>query len=210
MKITILLFDGITILDAVGAYDPLARVPGTEFVFATESGGMCRTGEGSLSLVPSTAIGTVERSDILLIPGGSRDGLRRCIGSPALLADIARLDGTTTITASVCTGALILGAAGLLQGRDAATNWRARDQLARFGARYTGERVTRDGKYWTAAGVTAAIDLGIALSADIAGDAIAAAVEQAMEYAPRPPFGTGDPAMGTAERRRIVEEVLRG
>ncbi|MEG3084087.1 DJ-1/PfpI family protein [Sphingomonas sp. PB2P12] len=210
MKIAILLFDGITALDAIGAYDPLARLPDTEITFVSETGKPCRTGDGFLSLAPSAAISEVGSAEILLIPGGSTEGLRRCMGSEALRSSITRLDQTTIITASVCTGSLILGASGLLRERKATTNWRAKDYLARFGAEYTGERVTRAGKYWTSAGVSAGIDLGLALCGHIAGDEMAAAVELAMEYDPKPPFGTGNPRNAPAKRQKIVMEVLRG
>lgn len=110
----------------------------------------------------------------------------------------------------MCTGSLILGAAGLLRDRKATTNWRAKDYLARFGADYTGERVTRAGKYWTVAGVSAGIDLGLELCAHITGNEMAASVELAMEYDPKPPFGTGDPHNAAPEHRRIVADVLRG
>ena len=210
MRIAIFLFDGVTALDPIGVYDPLARLPDTDIIFVSETGDPCRTGDGFLSLAPSAAIGDLESVDMLLIPGGSTDGLRQCMGSEALRSCIARLDKTTTITGSVCTGSLILGASGLLRGRKATTNWRAKEYLARFGAEYNGERVTKAEKYWTSAGVTAGIDLGLALCSYIAGDELAAAVELAMEYDPKPPFGTGDLHNAPADRQKIVMEVLRG
>lgn len=146
---------------------------------------------------------------MLLIPGGSTDGLRQCMGSEGLRSSIARLDQTTIITGSVCTGSLI-GALGLLRGRKATTNWREREYLTCFGAEYTGERVTKAEKYWTSAGVTAGIDLGLALCGHIAGDELAAAVELAMEYDQKPPFGTGNPHNAPADHQTIVMEVLRG
>lgn len=210
MRIAIFLFEGVTALDPIGVYDPLARLPDTEIIFVSETGDPCRTGDGFLSLAPSAAIGDLEPVDMLLIPGGSTDGLRQCMGSEGLRSSIARLDQTTIITASVCTGSLILGASGLLRGRKATTNWRAKEYLARFGAEYTGERVTKAEKYWTSAGVTAGIDLGLALCGHIAGNELAAAVELAMEYDPKPPFGTGNPHNAPADRQKIVMDVLRG
>ncbi|MGQ3099893.1 MAG: DJ-1/PfpI family protein [Sphingopyxis solisilvae] len=210
MKVTIFLFDGVTALDPIGVYDPLARLPNTEIAFVSETGNSCRTGDGFLSLTPSAKIGDIHSTDILLVPGGSADGIRQCIANEALRADIARLDRTATITASVCSGALILGASGLLRGRKATTHWRAKDYLAQFGAEYTGERVTRAEKYWTSAGVTAGIDLGIAICAHIAGDELAAAVELSMEYDPKPRFSAGSHHSAPAERQRIVTDVLRG
>ena len=210
MKIAIFLFDGVTALDPIGVYDPLARLPDIDITFFSETGDPCRTGDGFLRLTPSAAIADIDSTDILLIPGGSAEGLRRCMGSEALRSKIARLDQATSITASVCTGSLILGASGLLRGRKAATNWRAKDYLARFGAEYSGQRVTQAGKYWTSAGVTAGIDLGLALCAQVAGDELAAAVELAMEYDPKPLFGAGDPHRAPTDRHKIVREFLRG
>lgn len=210
MKIAVFLFDGVTALDPIGVYDPLARLPDTEITFVSETGSPCRTGDGFLYLTPAAAIADIGETGMLLIPGGSTEGLRQCMASELVRSNVVRLDQGTKLTASVCTGSLILGACGLLRNRKATTNWRAKDYLARFGAEYTGERVTRDDKYWTSAGVTAGIDLGIALCAHIAGDDMAAAVELAMEYNPKPPFETGDPHSSPLERQKIVKEVLRG
>ncbi|MEH3035665.1 MAG: DJ-1/PfpI family protein [Sphingomonas adhaesiva] len=210
MKIAVFLFDGVTALDPIGVYDPLARLPDTQITFVSETGSPCRTGDGVLSLAPAAAIADIGETDILLIPGGSTEGLRQCMASELVRSNVVRLDQGTKLTASVCTGSLILGACGLLRDRKATTNWRAKDYLARFGAKYTGERVTRDDKYWTSAGVTVGIDLGLALCAYIAGDDMAAAVELAMEYDPKPPFGTGNPHSAPLERQKIVMEILRG
>ena len=210
MRIAVFLFDGVTALDPIGVYDPLARLPNTDIIFVSETGDPCRTGDGFLSMTPSAAIGDVESVDMLLIPGGSTVGLRQCMGSDALRSSIVRINQTTIITASVCTGSLILGASGLLRGRKATTHWRAKDYLVRFGAEYTGDRVTKAEKYWTSAGVTAGIDLGLALCGHIAGAEVGGAVELAMEYDPKPPFGTGNPHNASADRQRIVMEVLRG
>ena len=210
MRVIIFLFDGVTALDAIGAYDPIARLPNTDIVFATEDGAPARSGDGLLSLTATCSIADIHRTDILLVPGGSAAGLVRCMGDARLRSIITRLDGETAITASVCTGSLILAAFGLLQGRRAATNWRAKDYLARYGAVYSGERVTKAGKYWTASGVTAGIDLGLALCTQIAGDDLGAAVELAMEYDPAPPFGTGNPFSAADHLKTIVSDVLRG
>lgn len=98
MKIVILLFDGVTALDPIGVYDPLARLPDTEITFVSETGAPCRTGDGFLALSPSAAIGDVGEVDILLVPGGSPEGLRQCMGSEELRSSIIRLDQVTTIT----------------------------------------------------------------------------------------------------------------
>ncbi len=210
MKITILLFDGVTALDPIGVYDPLARLPDRDIVFVSPNGAPVATGDRFLTLHASCSIAEMDRTDVLLIPGGSGEGLRSCMTDVALKAEVMRLDATSTITASVCTGSLILASTGLLRGRRATTNWRAKDHLRPFGAIYTGERVTMDDKYWTSAGVTAGIDLGLHLCERIAGPDVAQAVELAMEYAPEPPFGTGRFDGATLERRQLVETVLNG
>lgn len=210
MKITIFLFDGVTALDPIGVYDSLSRLPARDIVFVSATGKPVRTGDGFLMLQPSAALAEIEHTDVLLIPGGSADGLRDCIASEAIKTELARLDRKTTTTASICSGSLILGAAGLLRGRRAATHWRAKDYLAQFGAQYSGERITVDGKYWTSAGVTAGIDLGLRICSHLAGREIAAAIELAMEYAPEPPLGTGNPVAASSELRAIVEGVLNG
>lgn len=208
MKIVILLFDGVTALDPIGVYDSLSRLPEREIVFASPTGAAVWTGDGTLQLQPRSALADVDHADILLIPGGSAEGLRACIASEAIMFDIQRLDQQTTITASVCSGSLILAAAGLLRDRKAATHWRAKEYLAPYGAIYTGERITIEGKYWTSAGVTAGIDLGLRICEDIAGREIAAAIELAMEYVPEPPFGTGDIRTAPSHLRDMVERVL--
>lgn len=209
MHVTILLFDGVTALDAVGVYDPLARLPETDLWFASEGGAPCRTGDGFLTLTARAAIEDIGSTDLLLVPGGNAAGLARWVREPHLRHEIARLDATSTITASVCTGSLILGGAGLLKNRQATTNWRARSAMANFGATYSAKRIVRDGKYWTAAGVTAGIDLGLALCGQIAGSEIGSAVELAVEYCPEPPFGTGNYQSARMELVNLVETALR-
>jgi transcriptional regulator GlxA family with amidase domain len=210
MKITIFLFDGVTALDPIGVYDSLSRLPERDIVFVSATGKPIRTGDGFLRLQPSAALAEIDHTDVLLIPGGAAGGLRDCIASGAIKAEIARLDQKTMITASICSGSLILGATGLLRGRKAATHWRAKDYLAQFGAQYSGERITIEGKYWTSAGVTAGIDLGLRICEHLAGREIASAIELAMEYAPEPPLGTGNPAAASSELRATVDRVLNG
>ena len=207
MLILIYLFDGVTALDAVGPYESLSRLPEVEIRFVGRREGPVRTGDGFLALHADSAISAQMEAGMLIVPGGERGAVRRELEDEVLRAWIARLDATTVRTCSVCTGSLILGAAGLLKGRRASTHWAARDYLKHFGATYSGERVTEDGKYLTSAGVSAGIDLGLALCAEIAGRETAEAVQLSMEYDPAPPFDAGNFADSTPERLALVAKL---
>lgn len=191
MQIAVLLFDHVTALDAVGPYEVLGRLPGAEVVFTGERVGQVRTDVGSLGLSVDAALGDVTRPDVVVVPGG--------FGQTAHMTDgpvhrwLRAVDTTTTWTTSVCTGSLVLASAGLLVGRRATTHFLAHDQLAPLGAVPVGSRVVVDGKYVTAAGVSAGIDMALTLTAEIAGPAHAQAVQLGIEYAPEPRFRAGSP-----------------
>ncbi|MEV6567904.1 DJ-1/PfpI family protein [Streptomyces kronopolitis] len=207
MQLAILLFDRFTSLDAVGPYDTLSRLPGAEAVFVGERTGPYRNDTGSLALVADAALEEVTAPDILVVPGGP--------GQTGQMADgplhewIRAVDATTTWTTSVCTGSLILGAAGLLRGRRATSHWLALDQLPALGAEPTGERVVFDGKYVTAAGVSSGIDMGLALAGRIAGDAVAQMIQLGIEYDPQPPYDAGSPDKAPAEVTAALRERSR-
>lgn len=207
MRILIYLFDGVTALDAVGPYESLSRLPEVEICFVGRRTGPIRTGDGFLALQADRAIDGETEADMLIVPGGERNAVRRELEDAQLKAWIAAIDAGTSRTCSVCTGTLILAAAGLLNGRRAATHWGARDYLKHFGAAYSAERVTQSGKYWTSAGVSAGIDLGLRLCAQIAGREIAEAVQLSMEYDPEPPFAAGSFADATPERLALVAKL---
>ncbi|MHB8490635.1 MAG: DJ-1/PfpI family protein [Solirubrobacteraceae bacterium] len=187
----ILLFDRITALDAVGPYDVLRRLPGGEILFVAEQRGVKRDEAGALALCAEHAIADVTDPDMVLVPGG--------VGQVDLMADgplhewLRAAHEHTTWTTSVCTGALVLAAAGLLAGRRATTHWLAMDELARLGARAVSERVVTDGRIVTAAGVSAGIDMALTLAARIAGEEVAQAIQLAIEYDPAPPLNAGSP-----------------
>ncbi|GAA2463377.1 DJ-1/PfpI family protein [Streptomyces mauvecolor] len=202
MQIAILLYDRFTALDAVGPYEILGRTPGAETVFVAERAGLVRNdNQGSLGLAADRTLGEVTRPDIVVVPGGP--GQTEQMDNPAVLDWLRAVDATTTWTTSVCTGSLLLGAAGLLDGRRATSHWLALDHLATFGARPTGERVVFDGKYVTAAGVSSGIDMGLALLGRIAGDERAQAVQLLTEYDPQPPYDAGSPDKAPAH---LVEQ----
>lgn len=210
LKIAIFLFDGITALDAVGPYESLARLPDVTIRFVGKSVGPIRTGDGFLALHADADIGSVQEADILIVPGGHRRGLAATIPDPKVQAWIRAIDTGSRWTTSVCTGSLILGSAGVLTGQKASTHWRAKAALARHGAEYSADRITIDGKYMTSAGVSAGLDMGLTLCAELAGREIAEAIQLSMQYDPEPPFDTGDPRRAaTAERVHLIENVLR-
>ncbi|MGW2417221.1 DJ-1/PfpI family protein [Streptomyces tubercidicus] len=212
MQLAILLYDRFTALDAIGPYDTLSRVPGTETVFVAERTGPHRNDLGSLGLVAEATLDEVTAPDILVVPGGPGQ-LAHMTDGP-LQEWIRAVDAHTTWTTSVCTGSLILAAAGLLKGRRATSHWLALDQLPGFGAEPTGERVVFDGKYVTAAGVSSGIDMGLTLAARIAGDTVAQTIQLGIEYDPQPPYDAGSPekapAEVTAKLRQGSRDVLMG
>ncbi|MFF6773164.1 DJ-1/PfpI family protein [Streptomyces sp. NPDC012637] len=197
MQIAVLLYDRFTALDAVGPYELLARLPGAETVFVAKEPGPVRGDQGSLALVADKALADVPRPDIVLVPGGP--GSREAMHDPELLAWLRTADATSTWTTSVCTGSLVLGGAGLLDGRRATCHWLALDELTVLGAEPTGERVVFDGKYVTAAGVSSGIDMALHLLGRIAGDATAQTVQLLTEYDPQPPYDAGSPEKAPAE-----------
>ncbi|MEM8558956.1 MAG: DJ-1/PfpI family protein [Bacteroidota bacterium] len=190
--IGILVYDGVNDLDALGPRYVLGQLMGVDLQLIANEPGTVTTVMGT-ELVPNTTIAEVDSLDLLVIPGGFT-GTIDATYDTALHDWIRRIDETTTYTAAVCTGVWVLGATGLLEGRRATTNWyRAEEMLARYGATFTDERYSRDGKYWTAAGVTAGMDMSLALMNEVAGEAYAQAVMLDMEYDPAPPIAGGSP-----------------
>jgi transcriptional regulator GlxA family with amidase domain len=197
MQIVIALFDRFTALDAVGPQQVLTHLPGSQVIFASERARGVTDDTRTLTLVADAAYEDVPAPDILLIPGGP--GQAAQMGDGPLRDWLLAADETSTWTASVCTGALILAAAGLLTGREATTYWLAKDELARLGAKPQDRRYVFDGKYVTAAGVSAGIDMSLALAGRIAGDDVAQRIQLGIEYDPQPPFDAGSPASAPPE-----------
>ncbi|WP_020502017.1 DJ-1/PfpI family protein [Sciscionella marina] len=200
MEIAILLFDRFTALDAVGPYEVLSRVGTVRFV-GTETG-PARTDNGMLALSADATLAEVTAPDVVVVPGGP--GQTEQMTDGPVHEWLRGVDAGSTWTTSVCTGSLVLAAAGLLRGRRATSHWLATDQLSRYGATPAEERVVVDGKYITAAGVSAGIDMGLTLAARIAGEDAARAIQLGIEYDPRPPFDAGSPHTAPAE---IVERL---
>jgi putative intracellular protease/amidase len=203
MNIAIVLYDRFTALDAIGPYEVLSRLPGASVAFVAAERGPVRTDNGMLTLLAEHSLQDMREPDILLVPGGPGEVAQRAGG--AVLDWLRAADRTSTWTTSVCTGSLILAAAGLLDGRRATSHWLALEELRRLGAEVVDERVVFDGKLVTAAGVSAGIDMALALAASIAGDTVAQAIQLGIEYDPQPPFDAGSPHKAPAE----VVELLR-
>jgi transcriptional regulator GlxA family with amidase domain len=191
MQVAILLYDRMTALDAIGPYEVLSNVPGFSVQFVAAKAGPVRTDSGALELVAARGVEEVARADVLLVPGGPGD--EAVMQDPRLLDWVRRIHADSQWTTSVCTGALILGAAGVLRGLRATTYWMERDRLREFGAEPVVARWVEDGKVWTAAGVSAGIDMALALVQRVGGDDLSQAVQLAIEYDPRPPFRGGSP-----------------
>jgi putative intracellular protease/amidase len=207
MQIAIPLFDRFTALDAVGPYEVLSRVPDARVDFVAAAPGAYRTETRMLTLNVELSYADVPRPDILVFPGG--------LGTRALMQDEATLDWVravhehTRYTTSVCTGSLVLGAAGLLEGLEATTHWISRPMLADLGAKAVEQRVVEQGKIITAAGVSAGIDMALTLASRLAGEQVAQAIQLGIEYDPQPPFDAGSPEKAPEQIVQLVRAVER-
>jgi transcriptional regulator GlxA family with amidase domain len=196
MQIAALIFDRVTLLDIVGPLELLAWLPDAEVTWVGPARGPVRAASHGLGLTVDHALDAVSAADILVVPGGP--GVRPLSRDPAVLDWVRRIHATTTWTTSVCTGALLLGAAGLLDGLEATTHWAAADALEGFGASYTERRVVPQGRIVTAAGVSSGIDMALWLLGRIVGDEAAQAAQLAIEYDPQPPYDAGAPSKAPA------------
>lgn len=204
MQIALFIFDRMTPLDAVGPLEIIGRLPGADVRIVGKRAGPVRAGH--IGLVADHAIGDVTSPDILLIPGAA--DMSAVTGDEEVLDWVRSVDTGTTWTTSVCTGALVLGAAGLLKGRRATTHWSAMDRLAGYGANAVAERVVTDGKVMTGAGVSAGIDMALTLLGEIAGTEQAQFVQLMTEYDPQPPYRSGSLAAAPAAVRARAEALF--
>jgi transcriptional regulator GlxA family with amidase domain len=207
VRTVVLVFDGITALDAIGPYEVLRSVPGWEVQFAGKARGEVRTDSGALGLSADHALAEVGEPEIVLVPGGV--GNRALMEDEEVLAWLRQVDATTTWTTSVCTGSLVLGAAGLLDGKRATGHWLFLEPLREFGADPVGGRFVEDGKLLTAAGVSAGIDMALHLVGREVGPEVAEAVQLGIEYDPQPPFDSGAPHKAPAPIVEIVTAVSK-
>jgi putative intracellular protease/amidase len=203
MRIAVGIYEHFTSLDAMGPFQVLSGLPGAEVTFVAAKAGLVTDESGFLTVQAHASFDDLPDPDILLVPGGITTGT--LVPDHPIIAWIARAHRTTTWTTSVCTGALLLAGAGVLNGVEATTHWAAFDELARLGARPVHARVVRRGKIVTAAGVSAGVDMALTLAAEIAGPDFARTLQLMMEYDPQPPFDAGAPSKAGPE---LVERAM--
>lgn len=212
MRTAILLFPGFTALDAIGPYHALAGLPGYDFAFVAEKAGPVSNG-GSFTMEAQLGIDELPHVDVLVVPGGV-SAIAMARTGHVLIDWIKQVHPNTQWTTSVCTGALMLGAAGVLRGVPATTHWYTHAELADYGAIPTDQRVVEHGKIITAAGVSAGIDMGLTLAAHLVSTEYAQAVQLDMEYDPQPPFNAGHPRSAppgvTTWLRGMYDSMLGG
>ena len=207
VQIGILLYPNVTQLDATGPAQVLSRVPGAKMHMIWKTLDPVPTDAG-FSIVPTTTFADCPRLDVICVPGGG--------GQVALMTDEETLDflrkqaATARYVTSVCTGSLVLGAAGLLKGYKSACHWAWRDMLPAFGAIPVAERVVRDRNRISGGGVTAGIDFGLTVAAELAGEEVAKSIQLVLEYDPQPPFDSGSPEKAGVERVKRIRERLQG
>jgi cyclohexyl-isocyanide hydratase len=197
------LYPGLTQLDFTGPHTIFSRIPGAQTIVASESGGEIES-DGGLVFARTKRLADIERCDLLFVPGGM--AATDVISDLAFMAEFKRLAAGAKYLTSVCTGSLVLGAAGLLKGKRAACHWAFREMLPLFGAIPDESRVARDGNTITGGGVTAGIDFALVMAAELAGESFAQAVQLGIEYAPAPPFSAGRPETAPTE---VLQQVKR-
>jgi len=202
MDIAIPIFDKITALDAIGPYEVLSRLPGATVSFVAFEPGPKRTENDMLALVADRALSELPEPEVIVVPGGF--GTRALAHDEAMLDWLRHAHQTSVWTTSVCTGALLLAAAGILDGLRATTHWLQYDLLRPYGVTPVAERIVREGKIITAAGVSAGIDMALMLAGEIAGPELAHGIQLGIEYDPEPPFKGGSPLNAPPE---IIELV---
>ncbi|WP_224366724.1 DJ-1/PfpI family protein [Hyalangium versicolor] len=205
MDIAFLLYDNMTPLDFIGPYQVLALVPNARIHLVATEAGLVRTDSG-MRMYAEKKLEEVSRADILVVPG-SKDP-SKTMANARVLEWLRAVDASTRWTVSVCTGSLILGAAGLLQGKRATTHWMMLDQLRDFGATPVSERIVFDGKRVASAGVSAGIDMALALVGKEFGVPTAQAIQLAIEYDPEPPFQAGSPRVAPPEVVQAVRAMI--
>jgi cyclohexyl-isocyanide hydratase len=190
LVIVFAVFPGLTQLSLTGPYEVLSRLPGAEVIVASVAGGALENSK--LAFGGLYRLADIRACGVICVPGGA-GVFNHAIGDEVFLAELRRLAATARLVTSVCTGSLVLGAAGLLRGKRATTNWAWRDLLAPFGAIADSARVVRDGTVITGGGVTAGIDFALTVAAELAGPEVAKSIQLQIEYAPAPPFNAGSP-----------------
>ena len=204
MQIAIPLYDRFTALDAVGPYEVLSRLPDSQLTFVGHEVGQVSTDNDRLAMHVDAVFEDIPEPAVIVVPGGW--GTRALLDDERIVGWIRHAHEHSEWTTSVCTGSLLLGAAGVLEGLEATSLWLELEALAGYGASPTGRRVVEQGKVITAAGVSSGIDMGLTLAAKIAGDEFARTIQLLIEYDPEPPFDSGSPAKAAPE---LVETIRR-
>jgi putative intracellular protease/amidase len=205
MRVAIPLYDRFTALDAVGPYEVVQRIPGAEITWLAHEPGPVGTDTGQLRIHADAAFEELPDPDILIVPGGT--GTDDFVDDERLVGWIRQAHETSQWTTSVCTGSLLLGAAGVLDGLEATSHWLDIDALERYGASPTNRRVVEQGKVITAAGVSSGIDMGLTLAAKIGGPELAQAIQLGIEYDPQPPFDAGSTEKAPPQIVELVRQV---
>lgn len=205
LHIGMLLFPKLTQLDLTAPFELMHRIPDTQVHLLWKDRQPVRAGSG-MEIVPSLALADSPRLDVVFVPGGH--GQRDLMSDETVLRFLSDHGSTARYVTSVCTGSLVLGAAGLLRGYAATTHWAYVDQLPQFGARPTEGRVVVDRNRITAGGVTAGLDFGLRMVAEMAGEQHAKAVQLGLEYDPDPPFRSGHPSVADPELVKLVRARL--
>lgn len=207
-QIAIVLYPGFTPLDALGPYEVLKYLPGAEIRFVAHEPGPVATDRAELTIGATHSFDETPTPFMLLVPGAEAN-TTTAMADGRLLAWLKKTHQTTRWTTSVCSGALVLASAGLLEGKEATTHWWAQSSLGRFGAiAMPDSRVVRSGKIWTAAGVSAGLDLALTLVGEIAGREAAEVAQLIIEYDPQPPFNSGAPNKASERVRQMAAAEL--
>ncbi|MER7404830.1 DJ-1/PfpI family protein [Streptomyces sp. NPDC000070] len=208
-NIGILLYDGYSLLDPTGPAEVLSRLPDANVTMIAEKRGAVRTDTADVAVVAERSIAEVDRLDVLLVPGAGNRGTVAAMNNQALLRWIRHIHRHSRWTTSVCTGSIVLAAAGLLEGRQATTYWASAEYLrSTFGVTYLPQRYVRSGKIITAAGVSAGVDMALYLASLIADDDTAKAIQLAVEYDPQPPFDAGNAADASPQLKERALQLL--
>ena len=207
MKVAMLAYEGLTCLDLIGPYEVFNATPGLEPVFVNKTKGEIRVDSKAFGIVVDQSLSDLPHPDVFVVPGGL-EGTFAAAGDEEILAWVREAHAHSKLSTSVCTGSLILAASGILEGSRATTHWAAKDMLENYGVRYTQERVVREGKIITAAGVSSGIDMALTAVAELVDEDTAKAVQLGIEYDPQPPFDSGSPDKAGPKLQELALQAL--
>lgn len=209
MQIAFLAYEGLTCLDLIGPYEVFNATPGADVVFVNKTKGEIRVDSKAFGIVVDKALADVPHPDVFVVPGGL-EGTFAAAADEEILAWVREAHAHATLSTSVCTGSLILGAAGILDGKPATTHWAAKAMLENYGVTFTADRVVPHGNIITAAGVSSGIDMALAAVARLFDEDTAKAVQLGIEYDPQPPFDAGSPDKAGPKIQELALQALTG